>query len=70
MNAEGTRPSTTALMFSASECNPLSQSFEWLHAVLLESMTPDARRWIYQTKVSRPREWFNRCVRQTSVWSP
>ena len=27
-------------------------SFEWLHAVLLERMRPDAWRGIYQTKVS------------------
>src|SRR4051812_5347078 len=37
---------------TASEDNPVSQSFEWLHAVLLEHMEPDMPREIYQTNVS------------------
>ena len=37
---------------SGSEGNAVGQSFEWLHAVLLERMRPDARDGIYQTKVS------------------
>ena len=39
-------------MIRASEDNPVSQSFEWLHAVLLEHMEPDVPREIYQTNVS------------------
>ena len=34
------------------ECDGMRLSFEWLHADLLERMKPDARRGIYQTKVS------------------
>jgi hypothetical protein len=30
----------------------VGQSFEWLHRDLLDRMKPDARRGIYQTKVS------------------
>ena len=42
----------------------MSQSFEWLHAVLLERMTPDARRGIYQTNVSAtPSYWPGATIR-------